>query len=130
MFRRCGSGLCALLLVVASLQAPFAHEHPGDPDHHHAEGFVHGHFGHADHHDDDSVNETQSGLDHDETDQATVWLSWAPSAQPRVEIVAIATSAVLELTPELVRVGTPLEFAPTAHSPPPQRFRSPRAPPA
>ena len=134
MFRRSYYGLGVLLLIVASLQAPLAHEHPDDPEHHHAKGFVHGHFGghfeHWDHPESHDVHQTDAVLDHDDSEEPTVWLSWFPSAQPRVDLVQAVISTATEFAPEIVRLGTSPDFSPQAHSPPRRTLLPSRAPPA
>lgn len=124
MLRPLQIGLSVAVLAIASLQAPFAHFHPGDPDHHHATGFVHTHFEIDDHH-DDSKPEIES---HDD-DETAVNLDWAPAAAHRITVVYLGTVAPAPALPTTVRLGTAPEFTPRSNSPPRLRLLPARAPP-
>lgn len=121
MIRRWSTAFGAVWLAAASAQAPLAHVHPDDPDHHHASGFTHTHLGFAGH----------RGLSFEahEDDEVTIWLDWAPVAQQQFATPASnATSAFLS-EPEKVNVGAVREFEPRSHDPPSRRLAPPRAPP-
>jgi hypothetical protein len=115
--------LSIAILAIASLQAPFAHLHPGDPDDHHAAGFIHTHLAVADHH--GSAPEIGA---HDDDDTA-INVDWAPTAAPRVTVIYATSISLTHTRPTTVQLGTAPEFAPRANSPP-RRLRLPaRAPP-
>ncbi len=117
--------LGAVLLCVASLQAPFAHFHPEDPDHHHASGFAHLHLGHLE---DDHDAEEPQWADHDE-DETAVYQDWIPSAAPRVTILYSEAVTTFAWQPSSVQAGVAPEFTVRSHDPPGQRSTSDRAPP-
>lgn len=130
MLRRWYTGLGAALLLVAGLQAPFAHVHPDDPDHHHAQGFAHAHLaterGHHDHgHDVDDHLEWRAPDD----DEAVVYLDWAPTAAPSVDVAQSSIPVDRTWTPTLVRLNPVNEPDPQSHSPPTLRLLPPRSPP-
>ncbi len=71
MVGRALTPVCAVWLVVASLQAPFAHVHPHESGHHETTGLAHLHLGH----DLDDHHSWQTGLpvlDHGDEDDA-IW---------------------------------------------------------
>ncbi|MSV35690.1 MAG: hypothetical protein EXQ47_08850 [Bryobacterales bacterium] len=116
----------AAWLAAASLWVPFAHFHPGDPDHHHSNGLAHLHLGPAINH---PVSEEPEIEPHDD-DEAAIWLDWAPTAQLRIVVVAAEASAVLAWGPGYVSVGATPEHRPCSHDPPVVRLHRPRSPPA
>jgi hypothetical protein len=115
-------------LYFAALQAPFAHYHPEDPDHHHATGLSHLHLGHvADHHLD--VGPEGPELDHGDEDESAISQEWAPVASPRIDVVyeEVTPASVVEV--HFVAEGVTAEFVVRSHDPP-DLFASPaRAPP-
>ena len=116
-------GLSVALLAIASLQAPFAHFHPGDPDHHHATSFVHTHLAIFDH--DDSAPE----IDAHDNDEMTINLDWAPAAAHRITIVYATDISPAPVRPTAIQLGTAPEFSPRANSPPHPPLLPARAPP-
>jgi hypothetical protein len=123
MLQRTHIGLAVALLATASLQAPFAHVHPGDSDHHHATGFVHTHLSLADH--DDSAPEIESHED----DETTINLDWAPAAAHRLTVIYVTSIAPAPARPTVVQLGTAPEFIPRSNSPPIRLHLPARAPP-
>jgi hypothetical protein len=126
VLRRFSSAIGASWLAVVSLQAPFAHEHPDDPDHHHAAGrpaagFMHGHFD-LDHGDGVAIEDREDS-------ESAVWLDWAPAAQPRIEVVYVANVAPFPEAELQVSLGSVPEFTPRSHGPPSLRLLPARAPP-
>ena len=124
MLRNWQIGLSVALLATASLQAPFAHVHPGDPEHHHATGFVHAHIELAAHH-DDSAPEIES---HDD-DETTINLDWAPTASQRVTVDYVGTIVSAPARFTTVQLGTAPDFTPRSNSPPIRLHLPARAPP-
>jgi hypothetical protein len=123
MLRRCYTGLSAVFLAVASAQAPFAHLHPGDPEHHHARGFAHSHLPPHAH-----ASEQPEWESH-EDDEAAVYLDWAPTAAPRAEADYAEAATPWIWGAELVSAGAAPEFEPRAHSPPGRLLLPARSPP-
>ena len=108
-------------LIVASVQAPFIHVHPDDPDHHHASGLSHFHL--------PSRASHESEIESSEEDEVTLWLDWAPvSAQPLIvpDNDSTAFTLVAPRGSEAERVA---EFRPCSHDPPVLGTLPPRAPP-
>ena len=71
-----------VVLAGASLQAPLAHFHPEDPDHHHASGVAHTHLNLLVHHNESHGLEWES---HD-ADEATIYLDWLPTPAQRITV--------------------------------------------
>src|SRR5207253_266253 len=100
---------------------------------HHSNGLSHAHLAvHHHSHDDETFSrKTPEGAeweDLNENEQA-IWLDWAPTEQPRVEITAAEVAVRFELAPQVLATGAVLEFAPCAHDPPSNRLLPPRSPP-
>lgn len=123
MLRRWYTSLGAAFLAVAALQAPFAHVHPEDPEHHHAQGFAHAHFD-FDHHDSHEPE-----WEAHEDDESIVYLDWAPTAPPRIVIAYSEAPAVDAWVSVVVRLDPVAEFEPRSHSPPQVRLLPARSPP-
>jgi hypothetical protein len=117
----------AVWLLISQLTTPFAHVHPGDPGHHHSNGFSHAHLA-VHHHEQAHQDDAGEWEDLDENEQA-VWLDWAPTEQSRVEIEASATVALFDLVPPILVAGAPIELTPRSHDPPSNRLLPPRSPP-
>lgn len=125
-------GFNTAFLSVAFLQAPFAHDHPDDPGHNHASGFVHTHLVVEDHH---LVVEDHHHLDegpeiephHDE--EPTIYREWAPSVAPRIEVVYAEVAVWIAHCPTFISTGIAPAICPRAHSPPSERLLPPRSPP-
>lgn len=116
------SSTLAVALLLSLIQAPLAHRHPLDPEHHHATGLTHAHFRWALH---DAGHSNASA--HDDDAQTLDWVGLVQeSARPPV---ALASESIRLPQPELVGVlgQTP---APCGHDPPPQVTSGSRAPPA
>jgi hypothetical protein len=122
-------GWCTLLgaawLFAASLEAPFAHYHPEDPDHHHASGFGHFHLGVPDHQDVPGELEIE---ERDENETA-VWQDWASAASPRVSVAYAEAPSAPVWTPALVTADRAADFQPRSHGPPSVRLLPARSPP-
>lgn len=125
MTRRCSTALMAAVLAGASLEAPFAHMHPKDPDHHHAHGFTHAHLAWLHHHDEGTAPEVSPRED----DERAIYLDWAPTAAPRLAVAYSEAPASLTAEPALAAAGVAPEFRPRAHSPPPAPLSPARSPP-
>jgi hypothetical protein len=123
--KRFPTALAAAMLVGASLQAPFAHVHPEDPDHHHATGFVHDHLAVHEHHDAAEGPELEP---HDDNELA-IFLEFAPAAAQRVAVTYVQAPSTPGAEPVMVLAGSAPEFTPRANSPPAVRLRPARAPP-
>jgi hypothetical protein len=123
MLRRWYTGLGAALLAVASLQAPLAHVHPQDPDHHHAHGLAHAHLPALQH-----DAEGPEWEPHDD-DESTIYLEWAPAAAERVVVAYAEAPFAISSRPTLVRCVPAPEFEAQSHSPPQPRLLPARAPP-
>ena len=111
-----------------SLQAPFAHFHPQDADHHHATGFAHMHLGG---HHTLSASPATEGLafeDHDD-DETAISQDWVPAGAARVQVLYAEVAVAFVLNPVVTSVGVPSEFTVRSHDPPGQRLLPPRAPP-
>jgi hypothetical protein len=121
--KRLSTALLAAMLAGASLEAPFAHVHPADPDHHHAQGMAHAHLAVLHHHDE--APEISSRDD----DERAVYLDWAPTAAPRVAFAYAEAPPTLTIEPMMTSAGAAPEFRPRAHSPPATRLLPARAPP-
>ena len=117
------AGFSTALLAVAFLQAPFAHDHPEDPEHHHAAGFVHSHLVVDDHHSDDVEIEA-----HDD-DAVAIYREWMPAAAARIDIVQAETVAVSVLAAVFTQLGIAPDLEPRANSPPSVRLPPARSPP-
>jgi hypothetical protein len=115
MVRRPYAGLGAALLAAFSLQAPFAHVHPDDPDHPHDHATALSHTHLPSFHDDLSEQPEWEASDHDER---TIYLEWAPTAAPRIVVHYAETSSIISFQPTYGEVGLQPEFAPCSHSPP------------
>lgn len=115
----------AAWLFAASLEAPFAHFHPDDPDHHHATGFGHFHLAFATHVDVPGELE----IEEKDEDETAVWQEWAPAASPRVTIAYAEAPAAPLWTPALIAVGVAADFEPRSHDPPSLRLPPARSPP-
>ena len=125
MIRCWPAGFAVLVLAFAFLQAPFAHFHPGDPEHHHATGIAHAHLNFLAHDEDAHGPEWE---DHDD-DEAAVYLDWAPAPSPKIAVVYAEVQLPFERQPLFLSPGAVVEFAPQSHDPPILRSLSPRAPP-
>ncbi len=125
MLRRMLIGLTTALLAVTSFQAPFAHDHPDEPDHHHATGFAHVHLGLAAHPHDDEGLEIEADDDH----ETAVYREWTPAAAPRIEVVYVEATAPAQGAPTFVSLGVAPVIRPQSHSPPRFRLLPARAPP-
>lgn len=124
MFERWYVGFGAALLVVASLQAPFAHVHSGDLDHHHQDtGFIHTHF-EPKHHDS-----SQPEIETHDDDEATINLDWAPTEAKRITVTYAGPIAVVAPQAPYRSAGIAAEFVARSHSPPQFRLLPARAPP-
>jgi len=119
------TALAAAMLVGASLQAPYAHLHPGDPDHHHATGFSHDHLAVHEHHDEAEGPEVSP---HDD-DELAIFLEWAPAAAQRIAVTYVEAPSTPPVELVMVLVGSVPEFTPRANSPPAVRLLPARAPP-
>lgn len=113
-------------LCFAALQAPFAHYHPEEPDHHHATGLAHLHLGHI-----EELHDEAEGpeLDHGDHDKPAIPQEWTPVAPQRIAVVyeEVAVASVAEV--RFVTQWIATEFVVRSHDPP-DRFASPaRAPP-
>ena len=119
--------LGAAWLCLTSLQAPFSHFHPQDPDHHHATGFAHVHLGHAleSHH----IASEQPELEDHDDEETAVSQEWIPAGAARVHVVYAQVAVDLILNPGVVSLGVAPEFTVRSHDPPGQRLLPPRAPP-
>ncbi len=125
MLQRLHIGFGVALLAAASLQAPFAHLHTGEPDHHHGVGFVHAHLELA-HLQESSQPEMEA---HDD-DEATINIDWAPTEAKRITVAYVGPIASVPLQPIYVRQGTAPEFTARSNSPPRRLLLPARAPPA
>lgn len=111
------------LLAVASLQAPFAHVHTGEPDHH-AAGFVHAHLELAHAHESEEAE-----IEAPDDDDAAINVDWAPTEAKRVTVSYAELLVSPAWQPIPVRLGSAPEFRARSHSPPQQRLSPARAPP-
>lgn len=113
-------------LCFASLQAPFAHFHPEDPDHHHGSGLAHLHVGHVTDHDFEPEGPE---LDHADDDETAVFQEWTPAASQRITVAY----AEVVLTPVVEVLFEPEGVAPEivirSHDPPDLLASPARAPP-
>lgn len=125
MKRRLYTAFAAAVLAGASLQAPFAHFHPDDPEHHHATGFAHTHLAVHEHQDQAGVPKIEP---HDDS-ELTIFLEWTPAASQRVVVTYMEAPPALTVEPVIVLLGSAPEFRPRAHSPPSVRLLPARAPP-
>ncbi len=114
-------------LWLTSLQAPFSHFHPQDPDHHHSSGFAHVHLGHASesHH----VSSEQPELEDHDDEETAVSQEWIPAGSARVQGVYIQAAIGLIFNPGVVSLGVAPEFTVRSHDPPGLRLLPTRAPP-
>jgi hypothetical protein len=122
-----GLGVAAAVwLCFAAFQAPFAHYHPEDPDHHHATGIAHIHVGNASEHPHEAEGPE---LDHGDGDKPAISQEWTPVASQRIAIVygEVAPTAIAEVSFETE--GVAAEFVVRSHDPPDLRPSSARAPP-
>jgi hypothetical protein len=124
MTRRLYTALAAAMLATASLQAPFAHVHPEDPEHHHAQGLAHTHLALHPHHEAEGPE-----IEKHDDDELTVYLDWAPAAAQRVVVAYVAGPPVPAVDTELAPIGAAPELTPRANSPPALRLLPARAPP-
>ena len=113
-------------LCIAALQAPFAHYHPEDPDHHHATGLAHLHVGHVPEHHDESEGPE---LDHGDDDQPAISQEWTPVAPQRVTIVYAEVAVASIVDAQFITEGVAPELVVRSHDPPELRRSSARAPP-
>jgi|SRR5581483_3156182 len=125
MLRCLTTALSAAWLFATSLQAPFMHFHPQDPDHRHATGFAHLHVGLEQHHSASVQPEIET---HDD-DEATVWQEWAATDPPRISVTHAEVSVAFSWEPSFVPTGVAPDFVVRSHDPPGQRLQSARAPP-
>lgn len=124
MLRCLTTALSTASLFVLSLQAPFLHFHPQDPDHQHATGFAHLHLGVEQHH-SASTPEIEAHGD----DETAVSQEWAATDPPRVKLVHAEALIAFSWEPIFVTTGPAPEFVVRGHDPPGQRLFSARAPP-
>jgi hypothetical protein len=117
----------AMWLMATSVWAPFAHIHPGDPGHHHDNGFAHPHFGHPARHDHESEGAEFEENDHDEI---AVWTDWAPTVEPRFEIPVADVANSFVLAPIFITEGVAPQYTVRSHDPPALLYLPARAPPA
>jgi len=125
MLRRFSLGLAVLVLAGASVQTPFAHFHPEDPEHHHAKGFAHAHLGLEKHPHESEGPEIEP---HDD-DELAVYLEWTPAAAPRISVAYAEAPVEPAVQFGRINLGSAPEFRPQAHSPPKARLLPARAPP-
>jgi hypothetical protein len=123
MLRRCFAGLSVAILAAASLQAPFAHFHPEDPQHHHARGFAHTHLLPHDHESREREWESHPA------DETTIYLDWLPAAAQRLVVAYTQVPVTFAWQPAFVRLSVMPDLEPQAHSPPHPRLLPARAPP-
>jgi hypothetical protein len=115
-------------LCLTALQAPFAHYHPEDPDHHHATGLAHLHLGHLSAHHLE-VEAEGAELDHGDEDKSAISQEWTPVAKLRIAPVYAAFALVSAAVVSFATVGVAPGFVVRSHDPP-NRLASPaRAPP-
>jgi hypothetical protein len=116
MKRQLHFAIGALWLTVTSVWAPFAHMHPGDPGHHHGNGFAHPHL--AVHHEAHHEESESPEIEPDDHDAAAVWTDWAPTIPPRLDLVAAVESVHLHLAPTFLPVGVAPLLTVRSHDPP------------
>ena len=124
MLRHWQIGLSVALLAAASLQAPFSHLHPGDPEHHHATGFVHAHLELA-----QLPDSSDAALDHDDDHETTINLDWAPTAAQRIDVTYTGSIVATLVQPNYISIGIAPEFVARSNSPPRLLLLPARAPP-
>jgi hypothetical protein len=123
-FRIFTSGVIPLLLL-AFLQAPFAHVHEHESTQRHAGAFLHTHFAHirADH----PGRPELKGLDPDDDAVFQHWFS----ATPNAPLVLNVSLCVVPLLQPPAQSQWRAEFVrPNAHDPPALAILPPRSPPA
>lgn len=125
MLRRLTIVLTAAWLIATSLQAPFLHFHPQDPDHHHATGLPHLHLGSGQHHSASAHSEIEAPDD----DETAVWQEWAATDPPRINLAFTEVTVAFSWEPSFVTVGVAPELVVRSHDPPGQRLLPARAPP-
>ena len=126
MARRLTVALSAAWFFAASLQAPFRHYHPQDPDHHHATGFAHLHLGVVQHH---STSAPLPEIEAHEDDETAIWQEWTATDSPRVNLVQAEVSVAVPGAPRFVPTGVAPQLIVRSHDPPGQRLLPARAPP-
>jgi hypothetical protein len=113
-------------LCFTALQAPFAHYHPEDPDHHHATGLAHLHLGQLSAH---HLEAEGPELDHGDENKLAISQEWTPVAPPRIAVVYAEVAVVSAAVVSFASVGVAPGFVVRSHDPP-NRLASPaRAPP-
>jgi hypothetical protein len=122
-FRISTLGVISLLLL-AFLQAPFAHVHEHESTQRHAGAFLHTHFGHiqADHHSRPELRD----LDPDDDAVFQHWFAAAQNAQQSLNFIL----CVVPFLPPPVQSEWRAEIVrPSAHDPPVLVLLPPRSPP-
>lgn len=125
------NAVAAAWLCFASLQAPFAHFHPEDLDHHHAEGLTHLHIGRisAHHFEDHDFEPEGPELNHADEDDTAILQEWTPAASQRIT-VAYAEVVLAPAEETLFEAeGAAPEIVVRSHDPPDLLFSPARAPP-
>ena len=121
--------ISAAWLFATSLQAPFRHFHPHDPDHHHATGFAHLHLGVVQHEQHHSGSASLPEIDAHDDGEAAIWQEWTATDSPRVNLVHAEVAVALSWVPRFVPTGVAPQLIVRSHDPPGQRLLPARAPP-
>ena len=130
MKRRLYTAFATAMLVGASLEAPFAHVHPGDPDHHHAQGLVHDHLAVHEHHSFEHLDAVEGPeIEPQDADELAIFLDSAPTAAQRFAVTYMEGPPALTVAPVILPSGVAPELTPRSHGPPAVRLLPARAPP-
>jgi hypothetical protein len=121
------ASISVLALVASAIWAPFAHVHPGDPGHHHDNGFSHAHLGHVSQ--QDAPAEGPELEDNDHEPQA-VWTEWTPEGPSTIDMTTAEAAVSVVVEPTFVSVDAPPQFRVRSHDPPGARRVPARGPPA
>ncbi len=113
--------LLTVLLLLASAQAPFLHDHPADPGHRHARGITHAHLTKA--------AAAGPALTAAGDEVAARWLDWVASANDHRDPPLAASDPTVAARIQLAAAGAAPEVAVRSHDPPPRSPLQPRAPP-
>src|SRR4051794_5708793 len=97
--------ISAAWLFATSLQAPFTHYHPQDPDHHHATGFAHLHLGVVQHPQHHSTSAPLPEIEAHDDDETAIWQEWTATDSPRVNVVQAEVSVAVSWVPRFVSTG-------------------------